>query len=428
MTDFLQNGVITTLHNLTHRPVGELESELRAFARRRPMSLILPSLYSELTGPALPRIIQELAQVEYLAEIVVGLDQADEAQYRHARDFFSALPQRVHILWNDGPRLRALDAELTESDLAPRNPGKGRNVWYCIGFVLALGRSQCIGLHDCDILTYDRQLLARLFYPVANPASDLRFCKGYYARVTDAGRLSGRVTRLFVTPLLRALRVILGSDDYIEFLDSFRYPLAGEFAMRADVASQIRIPDDWGLEVGVLSEVYRNLSKRQICQVDIADNYDHKHQDLSVQDRGAGLSRMSQEIAKAIYRKLATEGVVLSDGFFRTLKATYFRTALDMLGQYGHDAAINGLKMDCHAEELAIESFAQSVILAGETFLANPLEVPFIPNWNRVTAAIPDFPGRLVTAVATDSREAGASGTAQADPPTTSRIVEMRPG
>jgi len=428
MTDFLQNGVITTLHNLTHRPVGELEAELRAFARRRPMSLILPSLYSELTGPALPRIIQELAQVEYLAEIVVGLDQADEAQYRHARDFFSALPQRVHILWNDGPRLRALDAELTECDLAPRNPGKGRNVWYCIGFVLALGRSQCIGLHDCDIITYDRQLLARLFYPVANPASDLRFCKGYYARVSDAGRLSGRVTRLFVTPLLRALRVILGSNDYIEFLDSFRYPLAGEFAMRTDVASQIRIPDDWGLEVGVLSEVYRNLSKRQICQVDIADNYDHKHQELSVQDRGAGLARMSQEIAKAIYRKLATEGVVLSDGFFRTLKATYFRSALDMLVQYGHDAAINGLKMDCHAEELAIESFAQSVILAGETFLANPLEVPFIPNWNRVTAAIPDFPGRLVTAVATDSREAGAAGTAQVDPLITSRIVEMGAG
>jgi len=424
MTDFLQNGVITTLHNLTHRPVAELEAELRAFARRRPMALILPSLYSELTGPALPRIVQDLTQVDYLAEIIVGLDQADEAQYRHARTFFSELPQRVHILWNDGPRLRALDAQLAETDLAPQNPGKGRNVWYCMGFALAMGRSQCIGLHDCDILTYDRQLLARLFYPVANPASDLRFCKGYYARVTDAGRLSGRVTRLFVTPLLRALRVILGSNDYIEFLDSFRYPLAGEFAMRADVASQIRIPDDWGLEVGVLSEVYRNLSKRQICQVDIADNYDHKHQDLSVQDRGAGLSRMSQEIAKAIYRKLATEGVVLSDGFFRTLKATYFRTALDMLGQYGHDAAINGLHLDCHAEELAIESFAQSVILAGETFLANPLEVPFIPNWNRVTAAIPDFPARLVAAVAADSRAAAATGAAPIDPPITSQVAE----
>ena len=417
MTDFLQNGVITTLHNLTRRPVESLEAELRQFARRRPMSLILPSLYSELTGPALPRIIEELAQVDYLAEIVVGLDQADEDQYRHARTFFSALPQRVHILWNDGPRLRALDTELAEKDLAPRNAGKGRNVWYCIGFTLSLGRSQCIGLHDCDILTYDRQLLARLFYPVANPASDLRFCKGYYARVTEAGSLSGRVTRLFVTPLLRALRVILGSNDYIEFLDSFRYPLAGEFSMRTDVASQIRIPDDWGLEIGVLSEIYRNLSKRQVCQVDIADNYDHKHQELSIQDSNAGLSRMSHEIAKAIYRKLATEGVVISEGFFRTLKATYFRTALDMLVQYSYDAKINGLRLDCHVEEQAIETFAQGVILAGESFLANPLEVPFIPNWNRVMAAIPDFPGRLVTAVAEDVRATAEAGSRQPDPP-----------
>jgi len=406
MSDFLQNGVITTLHNLTDRPVEELEAELKRFARRLPMTLVLPSLYSELSGPALPRIVEALKPVEYLAEIVVGLDRANEEEYHRARAFFSALPQRVHILWNDGPRLRALSDELAIRNLGPKNPGKGRNVWYCLGFTLALGRCQCIGLHDCDILTYDRQLPARLFYPVANPASDLRFCKGYYSRVSDNARLSGRVTRLFVTPLLRALKAMLGPNDFIEFLDSFRYPLAGEFAMRTDVASQIRIPDDWGLEVGVLSEVYRNLSKRQICQVDIADNYDHKHQDLSQQDPNAGLARMGQEIAKAIYRKLATRGVILSDGFFRSLKATYFRTALDMLGQYSQDAAINGLSIDCHAEELAVETFAQGVILAGDSFLANPLEVPFIPNWNRVLSAIPDFGDRLVTAVAADAREA----------------------
>ncbi len=404
MSDFMQNGVITTLHNLTDRSLETLEAELQRFSMRRPISLILPSLYSELTGPALPRIMGYLKQVRYLNEIVVGLDRAGEEEFRHAGEFFSVLPEPPAILWNDGPRLQALDKELQEQDLAPRNPGKGRNVWYCMGYVLARGTSEVVGLHDCDILTYDRYLLARLMYPVANPASDLRFCKGYYSRI-DGDRLSGRVTRLFVTPLLRALKRILGSNDYLEFLDSFRYPLAGEFAMRTDVASEIRIPDDWGLEVGVLSEVYRNLSRHQICQVDIADNYDHKHQDMSLDDPGAGLSRMSQEIAKSIYRKLATEGVILSDGFFRTLKATYFRTALDMMNQYQHDAAINGLMLDAHAEEGAVENFAQSLILAGETFLANPLEVPFIPNWNRVYSAMPDFGERLVSAVEEDGRE-----------------------
>ncbi|HAN28360.1 MAG TPA: glycosyl transferase, partial [Haliea salexigens] len=150
MGDFYQNGIITTLHNLAHRSVEELEAELLVFSRTRPLGLILPSLYSELEGAALPHIVQELAQVPYLAEIVIGLDQADEAQYRSALDFFSTLPQRHRVLWNDGPRLRALDAELEARDLAPREAGKGRNVWYCMGYTLASGRAESVALHDCD--------------------------------------------------------------------------------------------------------------------------------------------------------------------------------------------------------------------------------------------------------------------------------------
>ena len=53
MGDFYQNGIITNFHNLTDRPVADLERELVAFSRSRPMSLVLPSLYSELDGPAL---------------------------------------------------------------------------------------------------------------------------------------------------------------------------------------------------------------------------------------------------------------------------------------------------------------------------------------------------------------------------------------
>ncbi|MEX2335148.1 MAG: glycosyl transferase, partial [Pseudohongiella sp.] len=201
MGDFHQNGVITTLHNLSKRPLAELEYELQVFSKMRPMTLILPSLYSELQGPALPNIIKELAQVPYLSQVVIGLDRASEAEYRHARDFFSALPQHHRILWNDGPRLRAIDDRLQSMGLAPTEAGKGRNVWYCLGYTLASRKSQAIALHDCDILTYSRELLARLIYPVANPGFNYQFCKGYYARVAD-GKINGRVCRLMVTPLL----------------------------------------------------------------------------------------------------------------------------------------------------------------------------------------------------------------------------------
>lgn len=92
MTDFFQNGSITTLHNLSHRPLEELERELVEFSRQRPMSLLLPSLYSELEGKALPKILDELCHVPYLSEIVIGLDRADEARYCEALARFSKLP------------------------------------------------------------------------------------------------------------------------------------------------------------------------------------------------------------------------------------------------------------------------------------------------------------------------------------------------
>ncbi|MDG1851056.1 MAG: glycosyl transferase [Gammaproteobacteria bacterium] len=404
MGDFHQSGVITTLHNLGSRPVEALEAELVEFAKTRPMALILPCLYSELEGPAMDNIVAELAKVPYLSQIVIGLDRADESQYKKALEFFKALPQDHVVLWNDGPRLKALDSELSKLGLEPKQMGKGRNVWYCMGYLLSQGKAEAIALHDCDIVTYSRDMLAKLIYPVANPAFNYEFCKGYYARVAN-GTINGRVCRLLVTPLLRALKKIIGAHDYLEYMDSYRYPLAGEFSMRADVLQGIRIPSDWGLEIGVLSETYRNYSNNHLCQVDIADIYDHKHQDVSYDDETGGLSRMSIDISKAIFRKLATTGVVLSLETFRTLKATYYRLALDMVDSYHSDAMINGLNLDIHNEEKAVELFAENIMKAGHHFLENPQETPFIPSWTRVKSALPELGNNFIAAVEQDLKQ-----------------------
>lgn len=404
MADFHQNGTIATLHNLTNRPIEEMEAELVKFSKKRPMALILPSLFSELEGEALPHIIGEIAKVPYLNEITIGLDRANEEQYRHALKFFSKLPQHHRVLWNDGPRLKALDAELQSHDLAPAEPGKGRNVWYCLGYTLARDESEAIALHDCDILTYERSLLARLIYPMANPNFSYQYAKGYYPRLAD-GKLNGRVTRLLVTPLLRSLEQVLGQEDYLSFLDGFRYPLAGEFSFRRDVVSDIRLPSDWGLEMGILSEMYRNYSTNKVCQVDIADCYDHKHQDVSPDDQSKGLSKMSIDICKLVFRKLATEGHVLNKATFRAVKAAYFRNALDFVERYRNDAEINGLTVDVHKEEDAVELFAQNIIDAGKHYTDSPMERPFIPSWNRVNSAVPDIFPRLIEAVEADQKE-----------------------
>ena len=153
MADFYQNGIVTTLHNLTNRSTEDLETELTQFSQTRPLGLILPSLFSELEGKALPDIISKIAEVPYLSQIVIGLDRANLDQYKHALQFFSELPQHHRILWNDGPRLKALDKKLQNLGLAPTELGKGRNVWYCMGYILATEKAESVALHDCDILT-----------------------------------------------------------------------------------------------------------------------------------------------------------------------------------------------------------------------------------------------------------------------------------
>ena len=258
-----------------------------------------------------------------------------------------------------------------------------------------------IALHDCDIVNYDRQLLARLCYGIAHPHLAFNFCKGYYARVTD--RMHGRVTRLFVTPLIRALEGMAPGNPYLRFLDSFRYILAGEFAIDIDLARVIRIPADWGLEVGVLAEIFHNCSVARTCQVDLLDTYEHKHQSLSSENPSKGLSRMATDVAKPLFSTLAAEGLVFAAGHFRSLEVRYVRMAQDMIARYYADAMLNGLEFDRHSEELAVAVFAKSLSNAAGEFIRDPRGLPLIPNWNRVVAAVPEFFELLEDTVETTS-------------------------
>jgi len=400
MSDFHQNGVVTVLHRLGPPNVQQLEAELERHAQTNPIALVLPSLYAELQRPALKQIVETLKEVRYLNEIVISLDRASALEFRLAKEYFAVLPQRVRLIWNDGARIQDLLKLLVSHEIDIGLQGKGRGCWTAFGYVLARRQSNVLALHDCDILSYTREYLARLCYPIANPNLGYEFCKGYYSRVTD--RLHGRVTRLFMTPLIRSLQHLVGPHSLLTFLDSFRYPLAGEFAMVRDLAWINRIPGDWGLEVGVLAEVYRNCALRRICQADIADSYEHKHQALSADNPDAGLLKMCMDITKSLFRILASEGVVLSEGLLKTLRATYLQAAQEAISRYEHDAAINSLKFDQHEERTAVEAFLKGLKLATEGFLEDPLGVPMISNWSRVAAAVPDIFSRLFEAVEED--------------------------
>ncbi len=406
MADFHQTGVVTTLHRLKPDNIERLEADLEKFSKNRPIGLVLPALYSEFGTVAMQQIVFELKRVHYLQRIVLVLGRATQEQFVRARTFFDDFYTPVTTVWIESERIQELLRTLESRGLSAGGDGKGRSCWLAYGYLLANRDCDVIALHDCDIANYDRQLLARLCYPVAHPHLGFEFCKGYYARVTD--HLHGRVTRLFVTPLIRVLEGMAPGAPLLKYLDSFRYPLAGEFAMDINLARVNRIPSDWGLEVGVLAEVYRNCALSRTCQVDLMDNYEHKHQPISEEDPSQGLSRMACDIAKSLFRTLAAEGLVFTADDFRSLEVRYVRMAQDTSARYYADAMLNGLKFDRHAEEIAVSAFAKSLHRAAMEFIEDPLGLPLIPNWNRVLAAIPEFFELLQDAVDKDARQ-GAS-------------------
>jgi glucosyl-3-phosphoglycerate synthase len=402
MADFCQNGIITTLQKLKERPIEDIERELKTIARKRKMILLLPALVTEFNGVAMPRIIKELKEVDYLDRIVLSLDRADEKQFNRIRKIMSALPADVRIVWHDGPRMRALQKELMHAEFNLENPGKGRSVWMSLGYILSGQDIYAIALHDCDIVNYERGIVARLFYPVVHPALGFEFSKGYYARVTD--RLYGRVTRLYYTPLIRTLKRILGYNAFIEYLDNFRYALSGEFAFDTSLARGIRISPTWGLEVSLLSEVYQKTSVNRICQVEIIDTYEHKHQNLQKNKPTEGLIRMATEIGKALFRVLSQDGLIMSDAFFRTLLTAYTQESRIAIEKYHALALLNGLTYDRHEEIEAVDAFVEAMKLAIGEFVNDPVGIPMMPAWVRVEAAIRDFSERLKDAVEEDNR------------------------
>jgi len=397
VSDFHQSGPITTLPRLTRRSLAEVDAELRSFALATPLALIIPSLVTEMDHPALAGMVKQIAEIPYLDTLVVSLDRADQAGYRRALEYFAEANQRTVVVWNDAPAMQHLVDDIEKQVIALGPRGKGRAVWMALGYVIAERRVEAVAFHDADVVDYERSLLANLAYPILHPRLNFDYAKAYYARFTD--RLHGRVTRMLVRPLLQVFTDVVGYHPYLSYLEGFRYPLAGEFAMVSDMLRRLRIPGDWGLEVGLLFEVLRHRSARRVCQVDVADHFEHKHQGLSPEDASAGLNRMAVDITKHLLRTLAASGVVLPESRFKGMRVAYQRYAEDAVADSFAVSVFNHLEYDRHAEEEALETFGRAFAEGCSQFLEDPLGTPSMPNWSRVISAMPEIGPRMLQVV-----------------------------
>jgi glucosyl-3-phosphoglycerate synthase len=421
MTDFHQHGIITTLHPLHEAIphdsyVNELQSRLASHARSQHITLLLPCLYSELANRSvIDNIVATIRTTSYISSVVIALGGADREEFIDAHQYFSALlssSRDVKLVWVDGPAIQSIMAEIEKLDIRTGDPGKGQSVWISLGYILGCNQADVIALHDCDIVTYDSVLLARLIEPVADPNKDFEFCKGYYARISPSERaMKGRVTRLFVAPFVDEMKTLMREQGYHElesffsYHHSYNYPLSGEFCMSRSLARAVNIAYDWALEVSTLSQVYELLNPHKIAQVDLARNYEHKHQAMSIDNEHAGLHRMVIDIAKFYLNYMRSHGYSLNDATVDMLLHSYYQNALAFVKRYSDDASINCLQYDRYQEERAVEFFRGYLWTAWEQSRGTQL-TPRLPSWNRVLYSIPGVSGALIRAVLTDNQDA----------------------
>jgi glucosyl-3-phosphoglycerate synthase len=380
----IKQDEITTLHELCVDK-NKLLKNVSDAACERPVAVIMPMLYREIKSDALKNIVKGLNKCTYLNEIVIPLAAKNQKEFIQVKRFFNDLKIPKLIMWCNGPKVDALLNELkTEGLNLLKYSGKGRDVWLAMG--IASIKSYAFALHDADVLHYDEMIPSKLLYPIVEPELDFKFNKGYYARVNlNKKIIFGRVFRLFLHPLLRAFVDNIGHEtNFVRFLRSFRYPISGEFALTSDLARDVDLPGDWGIEIGIMSEMYRNVSLKNICQTDLGF-YDHKHQ--SVGTVGKGLLKMTGDILKTLLRVLIEEDhVEISKENLISLRVLYVRHARDIIRKYHADAHFNNLNYDRHLEETMVESFSQQIMNAGISYMRKPVGTR-IPDWLRTISA-----------------------------------------
>jgi glucosyl-3-phosphoglycerate synthase len=363
---------------------------LRNLKEKYPMGVIIPILGDDIKSPTLAKMVEEINQCDYLTKVFIAVSTKNKTDYEEGLRLKRLFKIPCDLIWCNKLEVSAVFEELKLKGLdVTQLSGKGKDLWIAIG--IASLELFAFAVHDSDIVSYTKMLPTKLLYPTIEPELDFFFCKGYYARInSDNRKMYGRLQRLLITPLLEVLQEVIGYSKFVTFLQSFSYPLAGEIAIESDLAMHLRIPSDWGLELGLLAELYRNSAYRRICEVDLGF-YDHRHKEVSAE----GLLKTAQDSFFTLLRTLTeTENIIVSEPYLLTLQVAYRRLAQDKIRQYHAVAKCNSLSYDRHEEEAAVDLLSTTILATGKKYLENPIKSQ-LPDWLRAISAMPNLRERL---------------------------------
>jgi len=241
--------------------------------QRLTISLALPALNEEKTVGKVIRTVKRalMERIPLLDEIVlIDSDSTDRT-----RQIVEKLGVPVHIHQHLLPQLGA-------------RRGKGEALWKS----LLVTRGDIVVWIDTDIVN----IHPRFVYGVVGPLllnPKIKFVKGFYRRPLKVGDKvqasgGGRVTELTARPLLNLF--------YPE-LSGVIQPLAGEYGGRREALEQCAFFSGYGVETGLLIDIFEKYGLSSIAQVDLLERVHHS-QPLEA------LSKMSFAIIQTVIRKL----------------------------------------------------------------------------------------------------------------------------
>ncbi|MEV1168288.1 glucosyl-3-phosphoglycerate synthase [Nonomuraea sp. NPDC049784] len=245
------------------------------------VSVVLPARDEELTVGDIVRVIRRdlVERLPLVDEILVVDSNSTDATAERAREA--------------GARVVAQDQVLSH---LPPLTGKGEALWKG----LAASSGDIVVFVDADLRNFTAHFVSGLVGPLL-VNGDIHFVKGMYERpfTGDDGVVrrgaGGRVTELVARPLL---------NMFWPELAGFAQPLGGEYAARREVLEQVPFVTEYGVEFGLLVDLFQLIGLDAMAQVDLGTRT-HSHQSM------AALGRMAGQIMLTAWSRLERQGRVL---------------------------------------------------------------------------------------------------------------------
>jgi glucosyl-3-phosphoglycerate synthase len=261
--------------------------ELIELKKGQLVSVLLPARNEEKTiGGILEIIKKELAgPIGLIDEIIVIDDGSTDSTFEISRTWTKNTYKAGDIL----------------SDQIGPGPGKGE------ALLRALYKSSgdILVFLDADVRNFSTDFIIKLLYPLLSEPQKIKLVKGYYERFLDrTTTLGGRVTELVAKPILNVL---------YPALSIIKQPLAGETASKRQVLENLNFAPGYGVEIGLLIDVYEKYGIDSIAQVDLGVRQ-HRNRDL------LELSGQAKEVIRTALSKrapqLLTENIYDSSTYF----------------------------------------------------------------------------------------------------------------